>query len=262
MLNFEQIAEYFEPALTHSNPKGLVVEYLQYEVLDSIFKRPGSEKLSFIGGTAIRMVHGSRRFSEDLDFDNFGLSYPAFERLFNQVCAELQAKGLLLEKRFLRKEKVFHCYLKFPDILKKLAIPSHRDEKIFVSIDAEQKPKQFTPEVITINRFGVYRKIRVNPAPILLSQKLKAILFRKREKGRDFYDASFLAGKTAPDFNFIKKSTSLAPAEFKDKLTRRCRTLNYRALLLDVEPFLFGAEEAERILSFRENLPKILTNKK
>ena len=53
----------------------MLVEYLQYELLDSLFKDAAAAELSFIGGTAIRILHDSPRFSEDLDFDNFGLSF-------------------------------------------------------------------------------------------------------------------------------------------------------------------------------------------
>ena len=52
----------------------MLVEYLQYELLDSLFKNKAVAALSFIGGTSIRILHDSPRFSEDLDFDNFGLS--------------------------------------------------------------------------------------------------------------------------------------------------------------------------------------------
>lgn len=75
MLTFEQICEYFPKELVKINPKGVLVEYLQYELLDSIFKQANSEKLSFIGGTAIRFIYDSKRFSEDIDFDNFGHLY-------------------------------------------------------------------------------------------------------------------------------------------------------------------------------------------
>jgi len=112
--------------------------------------------------------------------------------------------------------------------------------------------------VTLINKFGVFRKINVNPPPILLSQKLLAILFRTRAKGRDFYDVSFLSGKTKPDYSYIKKITDLSEEEFKIKISKHCSSLNFQMLTKDVAPFLFDAEEKNRILSFLESLPTIL----
>jgi len=90
MLTVEQIAGHFPPPLRQRNPRGMLVEYLQYELLDSLFKNPAASALSFIGGTAIRILHDSYRFSEDLDFDNFRLSYTQFEELLKTACRDMQ----------------------------------------------------------------------------------------------------------------------------------------------------------------------------
>ncbi|OGC22825.1 hypothetical protein A2291_08570 [candidate division WOR-1 bacterium RIFOXYB2_FULL_42_35] len=251
MLGWEQIKDYFPQELAKLNPKGILVEYLQYEILDSIFKQAGSEKLSFIGGTAIRIINNSQRFSEDLDFDNFGLSAKGFHLLLEKACAEMKLKGFELEREFVSQAPHYHCYIKFPALLNQLKISGHKDEKILVSIDAETKKKIFKPEIKALNKFGVFRNLPVNPATVLLAQKLLAILYRKREKGRDFYDASFLWGLAEPDYIYLKKLTDLEPAGFKQKLLSRCQKLNYKALANDVAPFLFSREQTERVLSFK-----------
>jgi len=258
MLEFQTIKQYFDPKLARMNPKGVLVEYLQYEFLDSIFKISGSEKLSFIGGTAIRIVHENSRFSEDLDFDNFGLNFEDFKRLMDKACSEIKLKGFIIEIRFLQKEENYHCYVKFPYILFQAGISKDKNEKVFVSIDAESKKKILVPDYVSINKFGVFRKINVNPAPILLAQKLLAVLLRKMEKGRDFYDSSFLAGKTKPDYDYIKNVTGLSKEEFKKEIVRRCGRLDYHLLARDVAPFLFDADQANRVLCFYENLSAIL----
>ena len=260
MLTFEQIANYFSPELVRANPKGILVEYLQHELLDSIYKEPGSEKLSFIGGTAIRILYESHRFSEDLDFDNFGLDSNDFQRLLEKACHEMRLKGVELEHEFVVKKPHAHCYIKFPALLQKLAISGHREEKILVSVDAELKEKIFEPEVKTLNKFGIYRNILANPREVLLAQKLLAILFRKRERGRDFYDASFLWGLTDPDYSYIAKLTSLPVEKFKKKLLEHCGRLDYKSLAEDVLPFLFKAEQKERVLAFKSLLKDKLGN--
>jgi len=209
MLNLNQIEKYFEKKITRLNSKGIVVEYLQYEILDSLFKQKGSEYLSFIGGTAIRIIYDSQRFSEDLDFDNFGLTYNKFKEIMVKVLTELELKGFSVEKRFLSKNRNYHCYIKFKDILQGFGIAKDKKEKIFLSIDVEKKEKIVNPKLTTINKFGVYRKILVNPPDVLLAQKLLAVFFRKREKGRDFYDVSFLSAKTRPNYPYIEGVTGL-----------------------------------------------------
>lgn len=79
----------------------MLVEYLQYELLDSLFKDATAAELSFIGGTAIRILHDSPRFSEDLDFDNFGLSFTRFESLLKTACRDMEYKGFLIEYRLI-----------------------------------------------------------------------------------------------------------------------------------------------------------------
>jgi len=50
--------------------------------------------MAFLGGTALRIVHGSTRFSEDLDFDNFDLSDAEFIELGEIIKHDLEAEGL------------------------------------------------------------------------------------------------------------------------------------------------------------------------
>ncbi|MDP1760196.1 MAG: nucleotidyl transferase AbiEii/AbiGii toxin family protein, partial [Candidatus Woesebacteria bacterium] len=51
----------------------VVREYFQHIFLGELYKLPNSEKLLFKGGTALRIVYGSPRFSEDLDFSLFSV---------------------------------------------------------------------------------------------------------------------------------------------------------------------------------------------
>lgn len=259
MLSLSQIKEYFGQQADGRNQKGMLVEYLQYELLDSLFKQAGAEKLSFIGGTAIRIIHDSQRFSEDLDFDNFGLAYPAFQVLLGKALAEMRLKGFDLEARFLRKSDNYHLYLKFPKLLFSLGLSGHGEEKIFVAVDAQKKTRNFQTVTHLLNKFGVFRNIVVNPPEILLAQKLLAILCRRRAKGRDFYDASFLSAKARPDYAYIEKITELDKERFVEKIIEHCAKLNLKNLAKDVEPFLFDPSQKERVLLFRESLPSILS---
>jgi predicted nucleotidyltransferase component of viral defense system len=248
MLTFEQIRGYYtEKEQLHR--KSVLVEYAQCELLDSIFKQKESAALSFIGGTAIRIAYRGNRFSEDLDFDNFNLSFGDFRSLLGKVVKDMETKGFSIQFRFVEKT-AYHCYIKFPEILRNASLGNHPEEKILVRIDAARKNKIFEPEIHTLNTFDLYRDIIVNPLSIILSQKMIAILGRKREKGRDFYDVSFLWGRTKPDFQYIENVTGLSRHAFTQSLLNRCKGLNFSHLAADVEPFLIHADQAKRVKNF------------
>jgi predicted nucleotidyltransferase component of viral defense system len=251
MLTLLDLKKYYPENIYQNNLKGVLVEYVQCELLDSIFKFEQSSKLSFMGGTAIRIVYGSSRFSEDLDFDNFGLSFKEFEDLLNLVMKDMQLKGFEIEFRFVEKG-AFHCYVKFPKILSQSGLSLHENEKILVRIDTVEKERLFNPAPFFINKFDVYRKILVNPVDIVLSQKLIAATNRKTAKGRDFYDISYLYGFTAPNLEYIEKYLGEERNIFIDNFLKECTKLNFISLAKDVEPFLIDNSATERVVNFKD----------
>jgi predicted nucleotidyltransferase component of viral defense system len=251
MLTIEQISSQFPLSLLRRNPRGMLVEYLQYELLDSLFKNPAAASLSFIGGTAIRILHDSHRFSEDLDFDNFDLSFAQFESLLERVCRDMQYKGFLIEYRMLEKGS-YHCYIRFPEILYESGLSPNTQQKILIRIDSETKDRHYDPMPVFLSKFSVYRRILSAPPRVLLAQKMLAILYRKREKGRDIYDVSYLMSFGPPDFTYIEKMLGLNQNEFLRRFDERIEDLNLKMLARDVEPFLFSTEQQERVLTFRE----------
>ncbi len=248
MLTFDQLKTMYSN-IELAYPRNILVEYLQYELLDSIYKQKNSSQLSFVGGTAIRIVYNGNRFSEDLDFDNFGLSFFSFKSLMEEVVRDMGLKGFFIEFKMIEKG-AFHCYIKFPELLQISKLSNLKNEKILLRIDTVKKTKLFKPQLFTLNKFDVYRSILVNPVDILLSQKLMAIIGRKRKKGRDFYDASYLYSKTEPNFSYILKNYSLNKKDFFKKLLAICHGLDFKALSKDVEPFLIFPEQVKRVANF------------
>lgn len=251
MLTLEQIKRYFPELVVKKNPRGILVEYLQYELLDSLFKLKEAASFSFIGGTAIRMLQQSPRFSEDLDFDNFGLTFGQFEQALQKTCRDMEAKGFLIEYRTVEKG-AYHCYLRFPEILYKSGISPDAGQKILIRIDTEHKERFYEPQRHLLNKFTIYRQILTAPLSILLSQKMMTVMQRKREKGRDLFDVSILLGVARPDFDYIARYLGLGEKEIIKQFTGRVEELNLEYLAGDVEPFLFSPEQKERVLTFRE----------
>ena len=251
MLTYQQIIEKYPPDVVQRNPRAILVEYLQYEILDSLYKQKGSELLSFIGGTAIRIVYGSARFSEDLDFDNYGLSFAEFDVLLNKTAADMSNKGFAVEFRLVEKG-AYHCYIKFPEILEQSGLPRKAKEKILIRVDAVRKEKFFEPKLVRLGGFDVYRNILANTIEVILAQKIVTIIERKREKGRDLYDVSFLLGRAEPNFEYIEKQFGWNKDEVMKRLHERLAELDFVELAKDVLPFLLKTDDQERVLSFRE----------
>jgi len=250
MLTIKQIkANYPDMSDDKSFLKNVIVEYIQYELLDTIYKQKKSEMLSFMGGTSIRIADNGNRFSEDLDFDNFGLSYDDFKNLSKDVIRDMKLKGFNLDYRTVKKG-AFHCYIKFPEILERANLSNFKNENILVRIDTVVKDKIFKPQISSLNKFGIYRDILVNPPEIIMSQKLLAILGRKRTKGRDFYDVSFMFSFTEPDFDYIFKVSGMKKEVFVDKLIKKCENTDFDEISKDVRLFLIFKEQISRIKNF------------
>lgn len=251
MLTFEQIEQqYPEPLRVFK--KNILREYVQYKILEVIFASPYAAKLSFLGGTALRIVYGNARFSEDLDFDNFGLREAEFLALARIVKAGIEKEGFEVETCTTAKG-AYRCRIKLPDVLFAHALSPHKGEKLMIQIDTAPHHFPYTPDRKILNKFDVLTAIAVTPAPILLSQKIYAALHRKRAKGRDFYDILFLLSFTKPHYGYLKEKVGIDSAQqLREKLLAATRSLPLKELARDVQQFLFNPNDAKRIELFSE----------
>src|SRR4030042_6711780 len=96
MLDLQQIKNEYSEQL-QGYERAICREYLQYKILKAIFESKQASMLSFLGGTALRIVHGNSRFSEDIDLDNYGLSWQAFGELIQKGKLFFEREGVLVE---------------------------------------------------------------------------------------------------------------------------------------------------------------------
>ena len=270
MLSLEQLESYYPPNLRRFK-KNILREYLQYKILDIIFNfnfknSPSSlssssnagfssvksSKLSFMSGTSLRVIYNNSRFSEDLDFDNFGLTQNEFTLLSEKIKKELELEGYSTEIKNVFKN-AYRCYIKIPKILFDEKLSGLPEEKIIIQVDTEPQNFKYEPERKIINKFDVFTEILTTPPDILLSQKIYASLNRKRAKGRDFWDIIFLLQKNKPNYDYLYKKLGVkTPADLKDKFIKDLSPLDFNELAKDVEPFLFNPEESKKIKLFLE----------
>lgn len=252
MLPLREIHPYFHESL-HRFPRFMIREYLQYKILEILFDSPYSTDLCFLGGTCLRIVHGNRRFSEDLDFDNISLSEKAFGQIAGEIEKGLQREGYSVELKTVMKG-AWHCYIKFPGLLFEEGLSGYKSEKVLIQLDTEPQHYDYEPEPFILNRFEVFTTILTTPLPILMAQKLYAIINRSRNKGRDFYDLIFLMGlEITPDFGYLEAKMDISDSkELKEAILNKCRQLNMETMAKDVEPFLFEASDTKKVIMFEE----------
>ncbi len=258
MLNLNEILPFYpEPLRIHR--EFILREYLQYKILQIIYDIPDQgQKLCFLGGTALRIVHGNQRFSEDLDFDNSGLTEDHFDTISETIKTNLERDGYEVEIKTVYKG-AFHCYVKFPKLLFNEGLTGHISEKILIQLDTEPQHYAFTPDKHILNKFDVFTEIPVTPLNILLAQKCFAIINRKRSKGRDFFDVVFLLSKGAkPDYGYLELKLKITDAQaLKDSLLETCSKLDMKAMADDVAPFLFNNADAKKIIMFEQYLKQV-----
>jgi len=241
MIDLTEIKKPYAEAL-HVHEGFLLREYLQYRVLGIIFSSPFAEKLVFLGGTCLRIVHGNRRFSEDLDFDNLGLTKDEFAQVGELVKRELELEGYTVTAE-MAGFAAFRCRVRLPGLLFQHGLTGHKEQSILIQLDTEPQRYAYMPEPWFLARWDVRQDIRCCPLPLLLAQKCHAIMDRKRAKGRDFFDVSFLLGlNVEPDLGYVKQKLNLdTKRDLAQMLLDRCAQLDMGALATDVEKFLFDA---------------------
>lgn len=255
MLDIKQI-ETFYPDSVKPFKKNILREYLQYKLLEAVFDSSYGPYLSFMGGTAIHILHGSSRFSEDLDFDNLGLRSDDFKSLVSQVKKRISRQGYHIESR-IRTKKAFRAYLKFPKVLYRNGITKHKQEKLSIQIDMEPQNFKYSKVPFILNKFDVFQRIHSVPADLLLSQKILCVFTRSRTIGRDFYDIIFLLGKTHPNYSYLQEKINIGNSSvLKKRLLEKCRSVDFNRLAREVSPFLFNPDEAKKISLFPDYLKK------
>ena len=255
MLDINQI-ETFYPDFLRPFKKNMLREYLQYKILEAMFDTPFGNRLSFMGGTAIHILHGNNRFSEDLDFDNQGLLPNDFKEIVSKILKRLSLQGYIIESKVVIK-KAFRAYFKFSEILYENRITKHKHEKLSIQIDTEPQNFQYSKDQFILNKFDVFQRINAVPIDLLLSQKILCIFKRPRLMGRDFYDILFLSGKTNANFPYLDAKIGISDSRtLRERLLEKCKRVDFNRLARDVSPFLYNPDEAKKISLFVDYIQK------
>jgi len=158
-------------------------EYLQHLFLSSLYKIKGSENIFFKGGSALRIIYHSPRFSEDLDFSskNFLLK-KEIESIFLEVLSQIEKENIKIEL----KETKFTSggYLGILGY----NFSGFKGE-IFFEVSLRRKELKGEAQTIVGEYLPAYLIFSLNPCQ-LVKEKVSALL--ERSKPRDYYDLYFI----------------------------------------------------------------------
>lgn len=257
MLTLPEIEKNYPPEL-RGFKRFILREYLQHKILQIIFDSEYANHLVFLGGTCLRIVHGNKRFSEDLDFDNFQIREEVFGDIAEVIKRKMEQEGYAVEMRTVYKD-AYHCYIRLPRLLYQEGLSGHLQEKILIQLDTEPQHFKFTPDKYLLNRFDVFTQISVTPPDILLAQKFFTIINRKRNKGRDFYDTIFLLSMiNCPNYDYLTMKLNISDARaLKQRLLDKCSRINMQEMAKDVQPFLFDPSDIKKVIFFPDYIRQV-----
>ena len=162
-------------------------EYLQLLFLKYFYELPASNQIYFKGGTSIKFLYGSFRFSEDLDFSSI-LSEEEIHTLIQKAIKNLSRE---LPVYFKKEESIADSFTGriFQEI-------SDFNFPLTVRVDISFREKPIYIEnsyVETIFPISPYPLVVHLAAKEILAEKIRALIIRG--KGRDLFDIWFLLSK-------------------------------------------------------------------
>ena len=180
-------------------------DYLQHLLLWLLYSR--SQELIFKGGTALRLVYGGNRYSEDLDFNGPG-DVALLRVTWQEVVARLEDFGALAEVRSTWTSDVGYSF----DVSYQGPLYDGRDRsKGKVRVDVNRRPEEVeTRRELVASEYDDVRPFVVTVLTLehLVAEKVRALLVRS--KPRDLYDLWLLLRQgVRPDPALIERKLAL-----------------------------------------------------
>lgn len=228
--------------LRQTNHTVILREYLQLWLLSQLYLIKGSENIYFKGGTAVHLLFGSFRFSEDLDF-TVDLPTAKFLAIFKQLTAKINRfPGLSIKQK--------------PAVAGKSYLLTYAGSplpfKVFIRLDFSfrELPLLPTKSLLTTDFPVIFTGFIYHlAAPEILAEKIRAGL--TRAKGRDLFDLWYLlAQNTVFDPKLISQKLKYYRQSFDQaKLLARIDSFPPENFVHDLRPFV--------PLGQREKLPAL-----
>lgn len=254
---FDQIVDFAAAdRVPLTKKRGIIREFLHARFLTLLYAQPEASKLSFVGGTALRLLHGLDRFSEDLDFDNLGLRRKEIHTMIETVVAAIKRENVDVELISQTKTTISYHELRFPRLLFDLKLTTNPREKLMIKVDESSQWTGQKPEVLLFSKYGLIERIVTNRLEEVFVQKLAAYVDRKQTQPRDIYDLVWLFAQGArPDRAFMA-------ANRREDLVERARKKFDREeipvwMTRRLQPFLFDESSVRKLSLFGDILKQL-----
>lgn len=176
-------------------------EYYQHLFLSYFYQQPQTSNIFFKGGTALRLIFKSPRFSEDLDF-SASISKEEIEQVLTQTLVEIEKEGIPTDLQ--EATSTSGGYL--------ATMVFQKNPGVAIQIEISLRGRDKRGELSTIiNDFIPDYTVFSLVQDQLVDEKIEALLTRK--KARDFYDLYFIL------------RANLLPLQKKDILPQILETL-------------------------------------
>ena len=157
-------------------------EYFQHLFLSLFYNQKETSQIYFKGGTALRIIYNSPRFSEDLDFDSSSTDIQLIESAIITTLSEIQKSGVETEiDEAKRTNNGYLATMRFSFL--GYIVP------IRIEISFRDMNKKGEAIFITNDMLPDYMILQLIQGQ-LIEGKMAALLDRK--KPRDFYDLYFI----------------------------------------------------------------------
>lgn len=228
----------------------LLREELHHLILQEMDRRQGFRDLCFVGGTALRIVFGLDRYSEDLDFstsEKCVLNYD-LALLVSSVQRALVDYGCDVQIKKMRNHSVVQsCFLVFTNLLSDLDKVFSKTQTLAIKLEVDTNPPHGAQESLSPIVGARLYKLRHYTLPSLFAGKIHAVLFRKYTKGRDLYDFLWYVGKGVPVNRVLlenaarqsqKRDFAFDESALRETLKKRFEKIDFKQAKNDVLPFL------------------------
>ncbi|MBI5032598.1 MAG: nucleotidyl transferase AbiEii/AbiGii toxin family protein [Chloroflexi bacterium] len=204
-------------------------EYAQHLFLSGFYQQRGTQQVMFKGGTALRIVYNSPRFSEDLDFSGFGVRVSEIEDWVAGASEGIEQAGIAVSIE--ESKKTSGGYLGILD----LEFSGYQVRVLF-EISLRRKNGLRGRGVLVASDFVPAYTVTLLPEEALVEEKLAALL--DRGKPRD--TCTCVRCKCFFDCYFMLRKNMITPKQhqvlFKVKQVLAGTRINFKAELGDFLP--------------------------
>lgn len=231
-------------------------EILQEVVLAGLAQTDFFKRASFLGGTCLRIMHRIDRYSEDLDFSCIakepGFSWKPYLDTVQTYAAQFGVALETVDKTKLNLP-IRKAFIKDSSIERMMNLPwtrkSGSPEKTHIKLELDANPPPSAHTELKKYTFPADCMIKKNDLPSLFAGKCHALLCRKYEKGRDWFDFNWFVNKgIAPNYPYLASMTyQQGPWRNVDvavnkqwlctELRKKIDELNFTIINKDIEAF-------------------------